>query len=275
MRDLLIKTLIVFIVIFVLYTGTAFVLYCFQKNFIFHPSIKKAEITTLQGKIKNVQEVDYLLPDGKKIYAWYLKPQKGKKIVVFFHGNTGNLETNTTQLFYFKKLGYGFLMPEYEGFGGIKGNLSQQELEQDAKTALLFVLSKGYKSKDILIYGHSLGTYPATFGAHFMAKEKSPVSALILEAPFYSILDMAKYMFGNIFPYDLLLKDKFETNFLIKDIKTKLYIGHGKKDEVIPYTQGIKLFDQAVNPKVFFSSETDDHHSLPKNGFIDAVLNED
>ena len=67
-------------------------------------------------------------------------------------------------------------------------------------------------------------------------------------------------------------QDKFETDKLISNIKTPLYIGHGKNDPVIPYAQGLKLYDKAPHPKVFFSDDTADHHQLPKKGFIDAVL---
>lgn len=274
MKEIFIKTLITLIIISLLYLLTAFVLYAYQKKIIFHPSNKKADISEIQEKIKDIKEITYQLPNGKQIYAWYLKPQKNKKLIIFFHGNSNNLEKNSTQLPYFEKLGYGFLLPEYEGFGGIKGNLTQQELEQDAKTALLWALSKGFKPKDIIIYGHSLGTYVATYAAHFMAQEHQPVSSLVLEAPFYSIIDMARYKFGAIFPFEILLKDKFETNNIIQKIQTPLFVGHGKKDPVIPYAQGLKLFETAIHPKVFYSSETADHHSLPKNGFIDAVLGE-
>ena len=85
---------------------------------------------------------------------------------------------------------------------------------------------------------------------------------------------MAKNRFGNIFPYSILLKDKFETDKLITNIQTKLYIGHGKNDTVVPYSQGLKLYEKAPHPKVFFSDDTADHHQLPKNGFIHAVLDD-
>ncbi|MBR6730139.1 MAG: alpha/beta hydrolase [Alphaproteobacteria bacterium] len=274
MKEILIKALIMLILIIFIYVLIAFLLYSFQSKIIFHPEANKPNISVIQEKIKHIKEVTYLLPNGKEIYAWYLKPKKNKKLIVFFHGNTGNLLNNTNQLHFFNELGYGVLMPEYEGFGGIKGNLTQKELEQDAKTALLFALSKGYNEKDIIIYGHSLGTYVATYAANFMAQEKKPVHALVLETPFYSILDMAKNRFGNIFPYSILLKDKFETDKLITNIQTKLYIGHGKNDTVVPYSQGLKLYEKAPHPKVFFSDDTADHHQLPKNGFIHAVLDD-
>lgn len=266
------KLCFIFVILLLLYTLLLGVLYTLQHKIIYHPSLKKPEISQLQKKFKNLKEVSYSLPNGKRVYAWFLKSQKSKKIIVFFHGNTGDLIYNSKNLPFFEKNGFSVLIPEYEGFGGIKGNLRQAELEQDAKTALLWVLSKGYKPQDIIIYGHSLGTYVALFGANFMAKEKESVSAVILEAPFYSLTDMAHHRLGNLIPVSLLLKDNYPSKELIDQIKTPLFLGHGKKDTVIPYIQGLKLFEKAHHPKTFFSSDKADHNSLPQNGFIDAIL---
>ncbi len=269
----IIQKIIIFIFVCLLvYIPFLGILYSLQHKIIYHPNPSKPDISKIQKEINEIQEINYSLPDGKKVYGWYLKSNITSKIIVFFHGNTGNLEYNSKQLHFFQKLGYSVFMPEYQGFGGIKGSLRQSELEQDAKTALLWVLSKGYKPKDIIIYGHSLGTYVALFATSFMRTEKKGVSAVILEAPFYSLIDMGKNMFGNLIPINWLLKDKFPSMELVKTIKTPIYIGHGKQDSVIPYEQGLMLFDEAEHPKTFFSSDTANHHSLPENGFINTIL---
>lgn len=248
------------------------ILYTFQHKIIYHPNHQKPDLSEIRKDVPNVEEVSYILPNGKQLYAWYLKSSKTRKIIVFFHGNTGNLAFNSKRFSYFAQLGYSVLMPEYEGFGGIKGNLRQSELERDAKTALLWALSMGYKEQDIIVYGHSLGTYIALFASKFMAEEKSPVLMTVLEAPFYSLIDMGKNMFGNFIPVEWLMKDKYLSMEMIDKINSPLVIGHGKQDVVIPYSQGIRLFEKAKHPKTFFSSDLADHNTLPENGFIEAVL---
>ena len=265
------RTFFIFILFCFIYSLCLIFLYFYQNKIIYHPDTTKPDITEFKNKFKDLNEVTYSLPNGKQVYGWFLKSEKSKKIIIFFHGNTGNLAYNSKHLPFFEKMGFSVLIPEYEGFGSIKGNLRQQELEQNAKTALLWALSNGYNPKDIIIYGHSLGTYVALFGAAFMNSDKESVQAVILEAPFYSLTDMAQYKFSFI-PVSFLLKDKYPSMNLLEKINTPLYIGHGKKDKVIPYEQGLKLFEKGKHPKTFFSSDNADHNSLPQNGFIDAIL---
>ena len=234
--------------------------------------MKKPDLSEIQKEVPGVQEVSYILPTGKQLYAWYFESKKTNKLVVFFHGNTGNLDFNSKRLVYFSKMGYSVLMPEYEGFGGIKGGLRQHELERDAKTALLWALSKGYEEKNIIIYGHSLGTYVALYASKFMSEEKKPVYMTVLEAPFYSLIEMGKNKFGNFVPLKWVMKDTYPSMDLVEKINTHLVVGHGKVDAVIPYMQGIRLFEKAKHPKTLHLSDTADHNNLPENGFIEAVL---
>ena len=270
--NILQKIVILICVCFLVYIPFLGALYVFQHKLIYHPNPVKPDLTEIQKEVPGVEEVTYVLPTGKQMYAWYLKSDQSDKLVVYFHGNTGNLAFNSKRLTYFAKMGFSVLMPEYEGFGGIKGSLRQFELERDAKTALLWVLSKGYKEENIIIYGHSLGTYVALYASKFMSEEKRPVRMTVLEAPFYSLVDMGKNMFGNIVPITWLMKDGYPSMDLVEQINTQLVIGHGKADKVIPYAQGLKLFEKAKHPKTFFSSDTADHNNLPENGFVESVL---
>lgn len=260
-----------FIFIFI-YILCCLCVYVFQDKMLYHPYSERADILLVQKEIKNLKEVSYSLPDGKKVYAWYLKPKNGNKIVLYFHGNTGNLNYNSKRISFFEKEGFGVFLPEYQGFGNINGNISQSGLECDVRTALNWLLSHGYKEENIIIYGHSLGTYMATYAASFMHQTKKDVGLLVLESPFYSILEMAKDRFGWFLPVNLLLNDKFLTSDIINDIKTRIVIGHGKKDIVIPYRHGLRLFEHVRMEKFFFSSDNADHNTLPEEGFISFAL---
>ena len=45
----------------------------------------------------------------------------------------------------------------------------------------------------------------------------------------------------------------------IKMINTPILIMHGKKDDVIPFSMGKKLFEMANNPKHSYFTPEDDH----------------
>ena len=66
----------------------------------------------------------------------------------------------------------------------------------------------------------------------------------------------------NIYPWlpvKYLLKDKYDSESKIKKIKIPILIIHGKKDRIVPFKMGKKLYELANNPKFFYSTQEDDH----------------
>ena len=68
--------------------------------------------------------------------------------------------------------------------------------------------------------------------------------------------DKSKY---PIFPIKLLLKDKYESDKKIKNIKSPILIMHGEVDKIVPFWMGKKMFDLANEPKYSYFSKYDDH----------------
>lgn len=242
-----------------------------QTQLLYHPTQTKSNIEKASRFLSKIQEVNYSLPDGKSVYAWYHVPEGKNKIVVFFHGNSYNLEKFISKMEPWIKAGYGLFAPEYQGFGGISGDLKQSQLETDAKTAIVYLKSIGYQNWDIILYGHSMGTYLAVYTAQQLGGQ-DPFNAVVLEAPFFSLYETAASHVYYLFPLSLIMRDMYPTFKLIKQINTRVFIGHGKKDNVIPYEQGLKLFDKASYPKIFYSVDQADHNNLSNYGFIEAVL---
>ena len=66
----------------------------------------------------------------------------------------------------------------------------------------------------------------------------------------------------NIYPWlpiKYLLKDKYDTEDKIKNIKLPILIMHGKKDKIVPFKMGKKLFELANEPKFSYFTNEDDH----------------
>ena len=61
------------------------------------------------------------------------------------------------------------------------------------------------------------------------------------------------------FPVSILLKDKYESDKKIKNIKSPILIMHGEADKVVPFWMGKKLYNLANEPKYFYFSKYDDH----------------
>ena len=65
-----------------------------------------------------------------------------------------------------------------------------------------------------------------------------------------------KYPF---FPVSLLLKDKYESDKKIKNIKSPILIMHGEVDKIVPFWMGEKIYQLANEPKYSYFTKYDDH----------------
>jgi fermentation-respiration switch protein FrsA (DUF1100 family) len=61
------------------------------------------------------------------------------------------------------------------------------------------------------------------------------------------------------FPVKLLLKDKYVNKNKIKNIKSPVLVMHGKKDKIVPFYMGKKIYDLANQPKFKYFPDDDDH----------------
>ena len=84
---------------------------------------------------------------------------------------------------------------------------------------------------------------------------RKPVAALIIESPFLAA-------FRTLTQVPLLLFDKFNNLAKIKKVKCPVLIIHGKKDSVIPFWQGEKLYREANPPKDYFWIEGAGHNDI-------------
>lgn len=256
-----------FLLLISIYIGICIGVAVMQDRFLYHPNVEKSDILEAKKIIPTLREVHYPTTSSP-YYAFYAPPQKDYPVVVFLHGNSYHLNTFLSRVKPFIEKGYGILMPEYTGFGGISGDIRQVNLENDVVRFIDFLNKQGYQNNNIILYGYSLGTYLAV---HMAATTKHPFHAVMLEAPFTSLVDVASETIHHLLPVGLLMKDGYFSIDKIKNVRSPVFIAHGKADNVVPYELGQKLFLSAKSPKTFFSVDTATHRTLPENGFFEAV----
>ncbi len=271
MVDIIRRLCIVLICFAGLYGIILGVLWAFEDSFLYHPRSRKNDKAVVLEKMPKLKEVEYFLPNGSRLYGWYRAPKKGNKIILHFHGNSYNTEKNMIRVRDLYVSDYGLFFPEYRGYGDIKGKISQQSMQEDVATAYKYLKGRGYVNKDIIVYGHSMGTYNTVYTAATFGQDE-PFHAVILEAPFLSAAQTASEVFMGLFPVKSLMKNHYPSETLIGKIKSPIFIGHGKKDKLIKFHQGWEMYNKANNPKSFFVSEQAAHDDLPENGFIKAAL---
>ena len=246
----------------VCYVGFCALVYVYPRPFFYNPITAPSDIKKARKDGFNAVRQDYASEDGTPLYGWYAKPrEKNGKLVIFMHGNSYHIETFYHKLLPFLKEGYAVFMPEYRGFGGIKGTISQKNLAADAVAAVKFANMLGYKNKNIIVYGFSLGTFMAADSVYRL-QEKGKFSALVLEAPFDNIVNAARHSVPLPLPFGIIVRDKYDTFSIIDKIQTRLLIMTGTKDKTVPSELSKNLYNQAVKPKKLIIYEGGAHSNL-------------
>lgn len=208
------------------------ILFFFQEKMIFFPEKLRKDF-----KFRFNQKFEELYiknNDDKLLHGILFKSDSSKGVIFYLHGNAGALDSWGEVAGTYTNLNYDVFMIDYRGYGKSEGSIrSQEEMFQDLQNAYN-ELSKKYTEDKIIVLGYSIGTGPATK----IASTNNP-KMLILQAPYYSLIDMTKKLYPVIPTF--LLKYKFETNKYLKDCKMPVVIFHGNEDEVIYYGSSLKL----------------------------------
>ena len=225
--------------------------YFYQRNLLYHPS----ENNYLNDKINfNYKEIFIETDKDIKLKSWFInKDLKKFKTVVFFHGNAGNLLNRVYKLNELNKLEINILISSWRSFSGNKGKPTEKNLYYDAKKIVKWIKMQGVESKDIILYGESLGTGVVTELA-----SKNDFGGIILESPFTSIADAAKIYYPYL-PVNFLLRDRYDSKSKIQNIKIPILIMHGKMDNIVPQKMGKELFEKANDPKFSYFPDDDNH----------------
>lgn len=234
-----------------------------QRSFILHP--KKLDKSFTYSFDFEFQEIDFPIEDGivNAIHAFTADINK-KGAILYFHGNADNLDRWGKVSKDFTDRGYDVLMMDYRGFGKSDGKATEENMYEDAEMLFDFLSSK-YNSKDIIIYGRSIGSGVATKLA-----STHKVKALFLETPFHSIEDVVKQKYPFIL---LLFKLQFDfPNYSnIDALETPIHIFHGTNDKVVPYKSAEKLKSFLKDSDTFLTIEGAGHKNI---GSFDAYQDE-
>ena len=242
---------LIFLIFILTYFFILFYTYIFQRNLLYHPT----ENNYFGDKILvDVEKIKIRTQDNIQLVSWYHKKNLNKyKTILFLHGNAGSLENRIHKINHFKDMNINFLIIAWRGFSGNEGKPTEKGLYEDARSAVRWLKSNGVGENNIIIYGESLGTGVATE----IAQNKN-FAGVILESPFTSMVDAGKDKYPYL-PVKLLLKDKYESDQKIKNIKSPVLIMHGKVDNIVPFHMGEKMYELANEPKYYYFSEYDDH----------------
>jgi len=226
----------------------------FQEKLIFLPSVLDSEYAYQFSS--PFEEFTISASDGAALNALHFKHDNPKGVILYFHGNAGDLSRWGNMAIPLVNRGYAVIIMDYRTYGKSTGKLSEQALHDDAELFYAYA-EEYYGILPILLYGRSLGTGIATQ----LAAKKAP-EQLILETPYYSLVDVAKDRFPFL-PVQWLLKYKMESFRYISKVRCPITIFHGTSDGVVPYESGEKLYEEIAGAdKQFFTIKEGEHNNL-------------
>jgi alpha-beta hydrolase superfamily lysophospholipase len=250
----------------VLYLTICGYMYFFQERLLFHPYTLAADFKyPFKGRF---EEVNLPVGDGVVNALHFYADTPAKGVVLYFHGNGEALDYTGTKAGTFTSRGYDCIMVDYPSYGKSTGTLSEESL---FKTGIEFMnyAKKRYSSDRIVVYGRSLGTGIATH----TARDGAWFKALILEAPYYSIVDVAKGQYPFL-PVGLLCRYPISTYQYLKDLQHPVYAIHGTDDQVIPITSPRKFLKLGLKQFHFIEIKGAQHGNLAEFKEYEQVLDE-
>ena len=223
--------------------------------------------TPAGSDVPELSPVSLETEDGLSLLAWHAPPRvSGAPSLAYFHGNAGHIGMRGFKVRAYLNTGLGVLLTTWRGYSGNPGRPTEDGLYADGRAARAFLRAHGCSDERQILYGESLGTGVAVH----LAREAAP-AALVLEAPFSSIMDIASGRFP-LLPVRPLIVDRFDSAAKIGRVRAPVLIVHGERDRTIPVRQARKLFKRAAEPKEAVFIPEADHADLVDFGLPAIVL---
>lgn len=182
--------------------------------------------------------------DGLELSFWAAEPLPGWPTLVVFHGRAGNAADRAPLLAPFALAGYGVVLAEYRGYGGNPGAPSEAGFLLDARAHLDWVAAAWGEAAPV-VCGESIGS-----GVAVMVAAERPVRALVLDAPYTSVADLAAAMYRWL-PARRLLRHHFDSISRLPTVQAPILVLHGDADDTIPPEHGRRVAAAAGGPAEF------------------------
>ncbi len=248
------------VLLYAFYCGLLFVL---QRRILFPRGLIHRAMQS-ESEIAGLEKI-WLDAGYGPVAAWLMPPVAAREsapapAMIFAHGNGELIDFWPAELTGFTRLGIAVLLVEYPGYGTSAGLPSQKSITRTFIAAYDELASRRQIDPSrIVFFGRSLGG-----GAVCALARHRPAAALILLSTFTGVRPFAKRF---LFP-SFLVRDPFDNLAFVKGYPGPVLIGHGRDDEVIPFSHGRTLYEAAANGKMIVYEAG--HNDCPPdwNGFL-------
>lgn len=229
---------------------------------------------------RNVPNVPYQtisLQSNKEIECWFIPNDSAIGTVVLFHGYGGYKSSMLDKSELFQQMGYSTMLVDFMGSGGSEGvatTIGFKEAEQ-VKSTVDFLKNKG--EKNIVLFGTSMG---AVAIMKAIDDYNLPVSSIIIECPFSTLLKTAENRFHIMgvptFPlahllvfwggvqngYNAFAHDPVD---YARDIKMPAMLMYGEEDKKVTHEETAAIYKNLAGPKALVTFPHAGHENYLTN----------
>ncbi len=205
--------------------------------------------------------------DGTRLHGWYVPHEQPRAVVLFCHGNGGNVALWSDVLrTLHDRMGVSILGFDYRGYGRSEGTPSESGVLADARAARTWLARRaGVPENQIVLMGRSLG------GAVAVDLAADGARGLVLESTFTSMPEVGHAKLPWL-PVRALMRTQFNSLAKIGKYHGPLLQSHGTADRLIPFAMGRQLFDAANEPKQFIAIPGGDHNDPQAEEYYAALF---
>lgn len=214
----------------------------FQNQLIFHPSSRMIDSPERLGMPWAEHWIK--TSDGETLHGWMLGEPNGRPVVVYSHGNAGNISGRVEIAGEIESQGASVFLYDYRGYGNSTGSPSEQGIYSDGEAVVHYLRhQRGIPEKQMVFYGKSLGsTVAARQSAEFDG------AGLVLDAPFINGKEIA----SDLYPFipSFLVNIRFPVDEDLRRTNARrIMVMHGIDDRIIDIRHGRKLYEIASKDK--------------------------
>ncbi len=212
------------------------------------------------------EDVRFTAADGTRLHGWFVPHDDPRAVVLFAHGNGGNITHRAEMLrALHDRIHVAVMIFDYRGYGRSEGSPDEAGILADARAARTWLAKRAKtKESDIVLFGESLG------GAVAVDLAADGARGLVLDSTFSSLPDVAAWHFPWL-PVGALLQTRLESAAKIGKYHGPLLEFHGDRDQTVPIQFGRRLFAAANEPKQFVVMPGIDHNDRRPPEFFRAL----
>ena len=232
----------------VCYALLVVIVYFAQSRMLYLPDVPGRDLYATPGDAGMVYtDVSIQSEDGVTLHGWFVQGSSSR-VVLFFHGNAGNISHRLESIRQFLGLGLSVFIIDYRGYGRSGGRPAEPGLYLDAEAAWRYLTGdRGVAPEDIVVFGRSLGGSVAAW----LAARQRP-AALIVESSFTSVPDAARDFYPWL-PVRWLSRLRHSTVDYVRAVRCPTLVVHSRDDEIIAFRHAEAIYAAANEPRTLLT----------------------